>query len=151
MKLEKSSLLQIPLISLSTMHKVVGEAILPNIFFQNSSASSRKSLIKLFFKKNSFTSEVEACQTNRYSISWAPMFASCVLCDRWWLRCLFREQVLKDSPWSCPWQHHLFVFLSGLEFVCYLHYGPTAEIVMHDRASFSYCCLQMLKIKLTFL
>ena len=60
MKLEKSSLLQLlPHFSLSTMHEVVGEAILPN-----SSASSRKSLIKLFSKKNSFTSEVEVCQTS---------------------------------------------------------------------------------------
>jgi len=33
MKLEKSSLLQLlPHFSLSTMHKVVGEAILPNTF-----------------------------------------------------------------------------------------------------------------------
>jgi hypothetical protein len=33
------------------MHEVVGETILPNIFFQNSLASSRKLLIKLFSKK----------------------------------------------------------------------------------------------------
>ena len=52
MKLEKSSLLQLlPHFSLSTMYEVVGEAILPNIFSKNSSASSRKSLMKLFSKK----------------------------------------------------------------------------------------------------
>jgi len=52
MKLKKSSLLQLlPHFSLSTMYEVVGEAILPNTFFQNSSASSRKSLMKLFSKK----------------------------------------------------------------------------------------------------
>jgi hypothetical protein len=33
------------------MYEIVGEAILPNTFFQNSSASSRKLLMKLFFKK----------------------------------------------------------------------------------------------------
>jgi hypothetical protein len=33
------------------MQKVVDEAILPNIFFQNSSALSIKLLIKLFKKK----------------------------------------------------------------------------------------------------
>jgi hypothetical protein len=41
------------------MHEVVGEAILPNTFSKHSSASSRKSLMKLFSKKNSFTSEIE--------------------------------------------------------------------------------------------
>jgi hypothetical protein len=52
----------LPHFSLSSMHEVVGEAILPNTFFQNSSASSRKLFIKLFSKKNNFTSKVELCQ-----------------------------------------------------------------------------------------
>jgi hypothetical protein len=50
---EKSSLLQLSLshFSLSSMHEVVVETILPNTFSKNSSASSRKLLMKLFSKK----------------------------------------------------------------------------------------------------
>jgi hypothetical protein len=43
------------------MHKVVGEAILPNTFSKNCSALPIKLLMKLFSKKNSFTIEVELC------------------------------------------------------------------------------------------
>jgi hypothetical protein len=48
---EKSSLSQLSLISLLSMHEPIGEAVLPNIFFQNSSASPKKLLMKLFSKK----------------------------------------------------------------------------------------------------
>jgi hypothetical protein len=35
--------------SLSIMHEVVGETVLPNSFFQNNLGSPRKLLVKLFF------------------------------------------------------------------------------------------------------
>jgi hypothetical protein len=51
MKLKKGSLLQLlPHCSLSTMHEVVGEAILPNTF--SKTAQLHKSLMKLFSKKH---------------------------------------------------------------------------------------------------
>jgi hypothetical protein len=41
----------LPHFSLLSMHEAIGEAVLPNIFFQNSSASPKKLLMKLFSKK----------------------------------------------------------------------------------------------------
>jgi len=46
------------------MHEVVCEAILPNTFSKTAQLHLEKSLMKLFSKKNSFTSEVELCQTS---------------------------------------------------------------------------------------
>jgi len=69
MKLEKSSLLQLlSHFSLSTMHEVVGESILPNTFFQNSSASSRNSLIKLFSKKTALLVKLSCAKQTLNSI-----------------------------------------------------------------------------------
>jgi len=63
MKLKKSSLLQLlSHFSLSTMYEIVGEAILPNTFFQNSSASSRKLLMKLFSKKTTLLGKLSCAK-----------------------------------------------------------------------------------------
>ena len=69
-KLEKSSLLQLlPHFSLSTMHEVVDEAIFfAKHFLQNSSASYRKSLMKLFSKKTALLVKL-SCAKQALSLS----------------------------------------------------------------------------------
>jgi len=52
MKLEKSSLLQLlSHFCLSTMHEVVGEAILPNIFSKTAQLHLESHLLSYFLKK----------------------------------------------------------------------------------------------------
>jgi len=53
------------LVSLSTMHEVVGEAILLNTFSKTAQFHIKSCSLSYFLKKQ-FTSEVELCQTSPY-------------------------------------------------------------------------------------
>jgi hypothetical protein len=48
---------------LSSMYKIIGEAILPNNFFKTAKLYLESCSRSFFFKKNNFTSEAELCQT----------------------------------------------------------------------------------------
>jgi hypothetical protein len=52
------------LVSLSIMHEVVGEVILPNTFFKTAQLHLESHSGSYFLKTHSFTSEVELCQTS---------------------------------------------------------------------------------------
>jgi hypothetical protein len=67
---EKSSLSSsLPYFPLSSMHKVVGKAILPKKSFSKTAQFYMKSCSSRYFtKQNSFTSKTELCQTRPYRV-----------------------------------------------------------------------------------